>query len=887
MMTKLLFRLRALFRRKSMETSLDEEVQGHLRMAAQEHMEQGESAERARAAALREFGNVGLVEEVTRDMWGWSWLETLLQDLRYGLRMLGKNPSFSAVAVLTLALGIGANTAVFSLVNTILLRPLPYRNPSELVVVSETVPQMGGDLEVGMAAGEYLDYRDRNRSFVETGAYEDAGFNLTGEGNPLRINAAAVTASVFQLLGVPPRLGHVFTAEEERNGGAAVAVLSYSLWQRHYGGDAGILGKTIKLDEKPYLVVGVMPPSFHFPSDGAPLSERPDLWVPEVFAPDRLKDRLMEFGVNFIARLKPRVNEQQALADVSSVAAGFMQQLPEFYSGNIRVVPHVHKFAAYAVQKARPLMILLMAAVASVLLIACANVANLLLARGSYRTHEMAVRSAIGAVRSRLVRQCLVESLLLSLLGAGGGFALAFMLVKGVRAFGPADVPRLEEVAIEPMALVFTVALLLLTTVLFGFVPAWRLSHVAPHDCLKEASQARGARGTERLQNFVVVGEIAATLVLLTGGGLLVRSFLRVLNVPLGFRPQGLYIVRTLFDEARYPNAIKRETVQKELIDRLAHLPGVQRVAAASHLPLSDSRQIGFRLEHAAPDDFHWAENSLVTPGYFPAMGISMLRGRNFLDQQDRPNTPLVAIINETMARQYFRGQDPIGQRFHWGDRDLFTIIGIARDVHISALDADPPPMIYHSMFQLQTHTSDRTALILRTDGSAQGKDLFARIQQEIWSLDRDLPIYSFSSLDTLISESLAQRRFTTALTLSFGLIALALALIGLFGVMSYLVAQQQRELAIRMALGANESGLWWMVMKRGAALAILGCGVGLPLLPLVGRLIRATLFETSAYDPLTLFLVPLLLLSVALVASYLPARHATRVDPMKALRYE
>ena len=385
----------------------------------------------------------------------------------------------------------------------------------------------------------------------------------------------------------------------------------------------------------------------------------------------------------------------------------------------------------------------------------------------------------------------------------------------------------------------------------------------------------------------MVVGEIAATLVLLTGGGLLVRSFLRVLNVPLGFRPQGLYIVRTLFDEARYPNAIKRETVQKELIDRLAHLPGVQRVAAASHLPLSDSRQIGFRLEHAAPDDFHWAENSLVTPGYFPAMGISMLRGRNFLDQQDRPNTPLVAIINETMARQYFRGQDPIGQRFHWGDRDLFTIIGIARDVHISALDADPPPMIYHSMFQLQTHTSDRTALILRTDGSAQGKDLFARIQQEIWSLDRDLPIYSFSSLDTLISESLAQRRFTTALTLSFGLIALALALIGLFGVMSYLVAQQQRELAIRMALGANESGLWWMVMKRGAALAILGCGVGLPLLPLVGRLIRATLFETSAYDPLTLFLVPLLLLSVALVASYLPARHATRVDPMKALRYE
>ena len=887
MLRKLLFHLRSLFQRKSMEAALDEEVRSHLRMAAQERMAEGESGEQAQVLAVREFGNIVLMKEVTRGLWGWGWLATLRQDLHYGLRMLRKNPGFTAVAVLTLALGIGANTAVFSLVDTILLRPLPYRNPAELAVVAETVPHMGGDLEVGMAAGEYLDYRDRNRSFVQTGAYEGAGFNLTGEGNPLRINASAVTASVFQLLGVPPRLGRAFTAKEEQNGGAAVAVLSYSLWQRHYGGDAEILGKTIKLDEKPYLVLGVMPPSFHFPSDGAPLSERPDLWVPEVFAPDRLKDRLMEFGVNFIGRMKPGVTEQQALADVSSVAAGFMQQLPESYSGNIRVVPHVRKFAADAVQKARPLMILLMAAVASVLLIACANVANLLLARGSYRTHEMAVRSAIGAARSRLVRQCLAESLLLALLGAGGGLVLAFLLVSGVRAFGPADVPRLEEVAIEPMALVFTVVLLLVTTVLFGFVPAWRLSHVAPQDCLKESSQARGARGTERLQNFVVIGEMAATLVLLVGGGLLLRSFVRVLNVPLGFRPEGVWIVRTMFDEARYPNAAKREVVQKELIDRFAHLPGVQMAAAATHLPLSDSRQIGFRLEHAAPDDFHWAENSLVTPGYFPAMGILILRGRNFTDQQDRPNTSGVAIINETMARQYFPGQDPIGQRFHWGGRALFTIIGIAADVRISALDADPPPMIYHSMFQMQTHTSDRTALILRTDGSAQSKDLYARIQQQIWSLDRDLPIYSFSSLDTLISESLARRRFTTLLTMSFGLIALALALIGLFGVMSYLVAQQQRELAIRMALGANQTGLWWMVMKRGAALAILGCGIGLALFPLAGGLIRATLYQTSTYDPLTLFLVPLLLFSVALLASYLPARHATKVDPMAALRYE
>ena len=814
-----------------------------------------------------------------------NWIEVFLQDVRYGLRMLVKNPGFTAVAVVTLALGIGANTAVFSLLDTILLRPLPYRDPEQLVVVSETVPQMGGDTEIGVAAGEYLDYRDRSRSFVQAAAYEAAGFNLTGEGTPLRVNAAAATASVFSLLGVPPRLGRTFTTEEERLGSTPVAVLSFSLWQDHYGADRGILGKTIKLDEKPYLVVGVMPPSFKFPSDGAPLSERVDLWVPEVFAPDRIQDRLREFGVGFIGRLKPGASEQQAQADVTSVAAGFMEQYQ--YSGTIRVVPHVHRFAAYAVAKARPLVMLLMAAVACVLLIACANVANLLLARGSYRSHEMAIRSAVGAARPRLLRQCLVESLLLALCGAGAGFALAVLLVRGVRAFGPADVPRLQEVVVDPSALLFTIVLSLLTTLLFGFVPAWRLSHAAPQDCLRESSRAGVARATHRLQSFVAVAEIAMALVLLIGGGLLLQSFVRVLNVPLGFRPEGIFIVRTLFDRARYPDPIKREVVQKELIARLSHLQGVQVVAGASHLPLSDTREIGFRLEHAAPDDFHWAENSLVSPGYFRAMGIPILRGRDFAEQ-DRRDTPLVAVINETLARQYFPGQDPLGQRFHWGARDLFTIVGIARDVHISALDRDPPPMIYNSMFQVESGASERTALLLRLDpGRQHDQGISNEIRQQVWSLDQDLPIYNFATLETLISESVAQRRFTTALILSFALIALALALIGLFGVMSYLVAQRQRELAIRMALGADRVGVCWMVMKRGALLAIAGCAIGLVLFPLSARLIRAMLYQTSACDPATLLLVPALLLGVALLASYLPARRATKVDPMVTLRYE
>jgi len=364
------------------------------------------------------------------------------------------------------------------------------------------------------------------------------------------------------------------------------------------------------------------------------------------------------------------------------------------------------------------------------------------------------------------------------------------------------------------------------------------------------------------------------------------QSFVRVLNVPLGFRPDGVCIVRTLFDRARYPEAGRRATVQKELMERCSHLHGVEAVAAATHLPLSDTRGIGFRLEHAAPDDFHWAENSLVSPGYFRALGIPMVRGRDFTEQ-DRPDTPLAAIINQVLARQYFPGQDPIGQRFRWGDRGLFTIVGIAGDVHISALDADPPPMIYHSMFQVQSGASERTALVLRVGSGQHDQSLFKEVQQQVWSLDGGLPVYNFTTLETLISESAAARRFSTFLLASFALMALALALIGLFGVISYFVAQRRRELAIRMALGADPAGVRAFVMKRGAALALTGCAAGLALLPLGERLVRSMLYHTRAYDPATLVLVPALLLVVALLASYLPARRATKVDPMVALRYE
>ena len=876
-----------LFRRRRREEELDEEIQAHLRMAAWERMEQGDSPEQARASAVREFGNVTLVKEVTREMWGWSFWETCLQDVRYGLRMLARNPGFTAVAVLTLALGIGANTAMFSVVDAVLLRPLPYQHPEQLLLVSETLPQMSHD-EIGVSAAEYFDYRGQNHSFSQVAAYESEGFNLTGEGTPLRINAARLSASAFPLLGVGASLGRTFTPEEDREGFGSVVVLSRSLWERQYGKDPKILGKSIKLDEKPYTVVGVMPASFRFPSDGAPFSERADLWLPETFPSSRLKDRTMEFGVGLIGRLKPGVTEAQAQKDVENIAAVFMHQHPEDYGGTVWVAPRVYSLAANTLGRAKPLVILLSAAVFCVLLIACANVANLLLARASRRGREMAIRSAIGAARARLLRQCLVESLLLSLLGAATGIALAIILVSGMRHFGPADLPRLQDVTLHPIALGFTLLLSLVTSMLFGFVPAFRLSQAVPPACLKESTQLGSTSGSQRLQNCVAIGEIGVALALLISSSLLLRSFVHILDVPSGFQPKGVVVARTIFDGARYPEPMKREAVQKELIYRLSHLPGITAVAAASHLPLSDERKIGFRLEHAASDDFHWAENSLVSPGYFRAMGISLLRGRDFTEQ-DHKDTPGVAVISETMARQYFPGKDPIGQRFHWGDRGLFRIIGVAADVHIAALDADPPPMVYHSMFQVESGASGRTAVVIRCGLSDERAEqgIFQAVQQQVWSLDKDLPLYNTTTLTTLVSESVAQRRFTTVLMGGFAVIALLLAVIGLFGVVSYLVAERERELAVRMALGAKRAGICWMVLKRSATLGLVGCAIGLALFAMIAHLLQENLYQVSSFDPLTLSLAPTLLLGVAMLAAYWPARRAMKVDPMVTLRYE
>jgi predicted permease len=474
------------------------------------------------------------------------------------------------------------------------------------------------------------------------------------------------------------------------------------------------------------------------------------------------------------------------------------------------------------------------------------------------------------------------------MLGGVVGILLAFLLLAGLRYVGPKSLVRLQEVTLHPVALAFTVLLSLGTSIAFGFIPAWRLSRSSPQSSMKESAQAGPAPGAHALQSRLIVGEIAAALLLIIGSTLLVKSFVRVLNVPFGFDPNGALVVRTVFDRPRYPDPLKREAIEKELLDRLDRLPGVSGAALASHLPLSDARQIGFRLEHAAANDFHWAENSLVSPGYFRVMGISLLRGRDFTYQDSR-STPPAAIVNEAFARIFLPGQDPIGQRFNWGGRALFTIVGVVNDVRISALDAPAPPMIYDSMFQVESGATERAAFVLRLSPGQNGAEqgLYRAVQQQIWSLDKDLPTYETTTLAALVSESVAQRRFTTLLMGSFSILALLLAAIGLFGVISYVVSERKRELAVRVALGARKANIGWMIVGKAGSMALAGCVTGLLAYVAASRLVRSSLYAISTFDPTTLLFAPLLLTAIALLAAYFPARRAMRSDPMTALRHE
>ncbi|MFN7949876.1 MAG: ABC transporter permease [Blastocatellia bacterium] len=813
-------------------------------------------------------------------------MNTIWQDLRYGARMLRKQPGFTLIAVLTLALGIGAVAAIFSVVNAVLLRPLPFAQAERLALVKESLPKLGL-AQLSAAPAEYLDYRAGNEVFTELAAFTDRSLNLTGQGEPQRVQAARVSASLFPLLGVEPVRGRIFRSEEDQPGNDDVVILSHGLWQRHFNADPAILGKTVRLDDRPYTIVGVMPPRFQFPCRWTSFAEETELWIPLALSERERQTRASDFQYGVLGRLKPGVSLAQAQANISAVAARFQQQHPDIYQGDVQIIATVVGLAEDAVQAVRPFLLLLAGAVALVLLIACANVANLLLARAATRQREMAVRSALGAGLGRLARQLLTEGLLLAALGVGVGLLLAVWLVEMIVRFGLRNVPRLAEADLDPATLGFTLLVALLTGVLFSLAPAWQAARLNLNETLKEAGARAGqGRAGGRLRRALVIVETAAALALLLGAGLLINSFVRLLRVPPGFNPDGVVVAQTALTPARDMNIEQSKAMRKRTLEALRALPGVEAAGVTTNLPLVGNRNIGFALEGDKPGIVNIAYNAWVSNDYFRALGIPLLQGRVFSDA-DRESTPPVVVVNETLARRYWPKGEALGKRLKWGgwgQDEWLTIVGVVADVKVSALEAETLPAIYMPIFQIPRSRSS-VIYVVRTAGDAAS--LLPTLRRALSAIDAELPVYNLRTMNQVLAESVAQRRFTLLMLAGFAAVALLLAASGLYGVMSYAVTERTRELGIRLALGAQTADVLKLVLGEGMKLTALGMALGLAAAFALTRLMTNLLFGVRATDPLTFAGVALLLMFVALAACWLPARRATKVDPLIALKCE
>ena len=805
-------------------------------------------------------------------------------DLRYAVRSLRTHPGFTAVVLATLALGIGANAAIFSVVNAVLLRPLPYEGADRIVVVWGDLHRPGVN-EIPASAGEYVDYRDRSHAFDQVAVYDTAGFNLTGGGEPERVDGAIVTASLFPLLGASAAIGRTFLAAEEQPGRNDVALIGHGLWRRRFGANPAIVGQVVSIDGRPTQVVGVMPPRFQFPDPAI------EIWKPLLLDADAVSDdNRGSHGYTALARLRPGATLSQAQADLAGVTATFKAEHPLNYRTGFSVALRPLQTEIVG-DTGRPLLILL-GAVGLVLLIACANVSNLLLARAAWRRREIALRTALGASRGRLVRQLLTESILVALAGGAAGLVLARWGVDLLIALGPDTIPRLREVTLDARVVVFTGLVSLATGVVFGIVPALRASGASLGDALKEGGRSGERAMLGRAGRVLVVSEVALSLVLLVGAGLLVHSFARVQHVEPGFDARGMLTLRLSLPESRYTTFEQGDRFFDALFAALRARPDVDSVAAANALPFSGNN--GSRTFHIEgqepkrPEDQPEEQLRIVTDGYFQTMKVPLVKGREFTDR-DRLGAPRVAVVNESLARKHFPDGRVIGRRFAFSRNEpqWYEIVGIVGNIKHRGLDASDRPEMYVPYRQplFSNVTVRPMQIVVRTAGDPLAAA--ATVRREIARLDPDQPISDVRTMDERIGRSLESRRFNMILLAAFAALALALAAIGIYGILAYAVTERTHEIGVRLALGAQPRDVLSMIVAQGMAMTGAGAAIGVVAALAVTRLMSSLLFGISAADPMTFAAIPLLLGVVAFVACYVPARRATRVDPLVALRTE
>ncbi|MFL6333626.1 MAG: ADOP family duplicated permease [Pyrinomonadaceae bacterium] len=885
-LNRFLTRLRALSGRESVISDIDEELRLHVEMETEENVARGMSPAEARRAARLSFGHFDSIRDTAYTVRGGGLMETFMQDVRYGVRVLAKHKGFTAVAVLTLALGIGANTAIFSVVNDLLLRPLPYTDAERVVMLWEVTPE-GRHMNTTSRAN-FREWRAQGTSFESMAAFSDQRLNLTGTGEPEEVAVQLATPELFKVLGVEPILGRVLAEEDNRRDSAGV-VLSHAFWKRRFGGDPGLLGKPITLNGVPYNVVGVMPPGFQWHiKQRSGTGKPPELWM-VLAMPQPGAQGANERGrfLSVVGRLKRGVSFEQAEAELKTIHRRLEQDSTYNKNYTAEIIP----LREQLVGNIRPALWVLLGAVGLVLLIACANVANLLLSRVAAREKEIALRTALGARRIRVVRQLLTESLLLSLLGSGLGLLVAWWGIGALVALSPRDLVNLQNVGINTTVLAWTLGVTLLTSILFGIMPALEATRLNLNDALKEGGKGADAQGSRsrRLRGVLVVGEVALALMLLAGAGLLVKSFVQLRQINTGFETENVLTMVLRLPASKYKEDPQYIAFFRQTLDRVRAIPGVRSAGIVNYLPLYGGlgAATGFDVEGqpaAAPGTGPSTNVRVADSGYFKTMGIPLRRGRTFTDVEDSEARHVI-LVSESFARRFFPGADPLGKRIkvYMSEDPAWTeIVGIVGDVRYDNLTAEAEPFVYYPHPEL---TYEFMTLVIRTDGDPAG--MAPAVRREIVSLDPDQPVSDVRTMTQVMADTVARARFNTLLLAVFAGLATLLAAVGIFGVMSYSVQLRTREIGLRMALGAQPGRVLLLVLRQGLLLTLVGIGVGLAGALALSRVMSGLLYGVTASDPATFAAIVALLGVVSLVACYIPARRATRVDPLIALKYE